>query len=361
MRPEGAGPARGRTALRCSDFAAAQNSLRSRCSLRSDRLREVSLRGALRALLQSPPLLDAPHGKSTRLAAHCRVNALAKWARWSRHEARLGVCMPMRSEACGARSRERTARSGGAGGRARSAHQRLTSRSLFERSGCKPRSEFCASPPDRAPQRTPGAARGAGPGSHFLPQVLWAKPKKAGRPSGRDPTPHPSCNFEPKLKPWVGRLTPGPACAKTPGCYARRAVCLACVCGEVKVSGLAPTGDPPSLVSPKEPGARNATRGGRPGLRPDCSAVLGLCSRAKLAAFALLTTLRQVARSQSTWGAARPAAKSCAPRRPPRGIVSARCALPGQCLAQVVAVLDRRLRWGCCHADAQRGVWGQVP
>ena len=78
VRPEGAGPAIGRTALRCSDFAAAQNSLRSRCSLRSNRLRGVSLRWALRALLQSPVLLDGPHGESFRLAAHCRVNALAK-------------------------------------------------------------------------------------------------------------------------------------------------------------------------------------------------------------------------------------------------------------------------------------------
>ena len=173
MRPEGAGPAIGRTALRCSDFAAAQNLLRSLCSLRSDRLREISLRGALRALLQIPALLDGPHGESFRLAAHCRVIALAKWARWSRHEARLGVCTPMRSEASGAKSRERTARSGGAGGRARSAHQRLTSRSLFERSGCKPRSEFCASPPDRAPQRTPGEARGAAPGSPFFAYFLW--------------------------------------------------------------------------------------------------------------------------------------------------------------------------------------------
>ena len=56
------------------------------------------------------------------------------------------VVTPMRSEACGARSRERTARSGGAGGRARSAHQKLTSRSLSERSGHRPRSEFCAAP-----------------------------------------------------------------------------------------------------------------------------------------------------------------------------------------------------------------------
>ena len=71
MRPEGAGPAIGRTALRCSDFAAAQNSLRSRCSLRSDRLREVSLRGALRALLQSPVLLDGPHGKY--VSARCAL------------------------------------------------------------------------------------------------------------------------------------------------------------------------------------------------------------------------------------------------------------------------------------------------
>jgi hypothetical protein len=85
--------------------------------------------------------------------------------------------------------------------------------------------------------------------------------------------------------------------------------------------------------------------------------VLGLCSRAQLAAFALLTALRQGARSQSTWGAARPAAKSCAPRRPPRGIDSARYALPCQCLGEVDATLRAvGLPWNL-HADAQRGVW----
>jgi hypothetical protein len=85
---------------------------------------------------------------------------------------------PMRSEACGARSRERTARSAGSGGRARSAPQKLTSRSLSERSGQRPRSEFCASPPNRAPQRTPGKARGAAPGSPFFAPFLWRLQRK---------------------------------------------------------------------------------------------------------------------------------------------------------------------------------------
>ena len=130
--------------------------------------------------------------------------------------------------------------------------------------------------------------------------------------------------------------------------------CFAGVGGGLKVSGLAPTGDPPSLVSPKEPGARNATRGGRPGLSPDCSAVLGLCSRAKLAAFAVLTTLRQVARSQTTWGAARPAAKSCAPRRPPRevrlGSLRIAVSMPGQCVGGRIGRGGSRLPSGRCAA-----------
>ena len=52
---------------------------------------------------------------------------------------------------------------------------------------------------------------------------------------------------------------------------------------------------------------------GRPGA--DCSALLGLCGRAELTSFAVLTALRQAARSQFLMRAGARAAKPCAARR----------------------------------------------
>jgi len=52
---------------------------------------------------------------------------------------------------------------------------------------------------------------------------------------------------------------------------------------------------------------------GRPGA--DCSALLGLCGRAELASFAVLTAFKQAARSQFLMRAVARAAKPCAARR----------------------------------------------
>ena len=69
-----------------------------------------------------------------------------------------------------------------------------------------------------------------------------------------------------------------------------------------------------SLLRQRKVTKRKATPfAGRP--RGDCSALLGHCSRAQLASFALLTALRQGARSQMWRRAAHAAAKPCAARR----------------------------------------------
>ncbi len=133
------------------------------------------IEGRWRALLRIPALLDGSHGKSIRLAAHCRVTT-----------SNPALATPMRSEACGAKSRERTARSAGSGGRARSAPPRLTSRSLSERSEHSERSEFCAAPRTEhrsEPLAQPGAPL---PGRLSLP-TFFGEAKKVGRPSGRNP------------------------------------------------------------------------------------------------------------------------------------------------------------------------------
>jgi len=72
------GPRCARAALRCSDFAAAPNSLRSLRSLRSDKRREVSCGCALARAPQSPALLSSSEGEDEhqiRLASHRRDGA----------------------------------------------------------------------------------------------------------------------------------------------------------------------------------------------------------------------------------------------------------------------------------------------
>jgi hypothetical protein len=157
--------------LRCGarTFGPSPNSLRSLRSLPSNRRRQVSLRGALRARAESPPLLTAPEIATAgyrppraRRGFVFRGNtpdgsAKARPGRWQRASEAL--------------------RNGGLSARARSAPRRLTCRHLSERRERSERSEFGDGPKVRVPegsrctQQPPQRSADACPGAP-LPRSL---------------------------------------------------------------------------------------------------------------------------------------------------------------------------------------------
>ena len=162
------GPRGARAALRCSVFAAAPNSLRSLRSLRSDKRREVSSRSALARAPQSPALLSSSEGgdeHQIRLASHRRQGSATP-------------SRPMRSEVGQGKFAKRTTElllgpvggveeRRGLGPRAQHASSTDFAR-LSERSGRRPRSEFCARPQTPSTAEQSGPSRTASVGSPFL-------------------------------------------------------------------------------------------------------------------------------------------------------------------------------------------------
>jgi hypothetical protein len=152
---------------------------RTRCAaLRSNSCDESVLECASR-IAPSPALLGASYGdlktNTTRLA--CGI----AWRSPLAHCVSQPRTMPKASCACsgpvwGAEERR-------AGGGVRSTLQQLTHRNCL--SGAQ-RSEFCDAPPDRAPQGTLRAAKGAPSGSPFFGYFLWRR-KESDPPAGTGP------------------------------------------------------------------------------------------------------------------------------------------------------------------------------
>ncbi len=142
----------------------AHNSLRSLRSLRSNRMRQVSLRSALRARAMNPALLGASHA---RRAPPGRPFAAGSGC--SRRPPPLLAerqAVPGGGAVCGAEQRSLE-------GGERSELRQLTCRILFERSERSERSELCGTPSRRAAQGSLSAAKTAtvsAPAGHRLPR-----------------------------------------------------------------------------------------------------------------------------------------------------------------------------------------------
>lgn len=131
----------------------AQNSLRSLRSLRSDSLRQVSLRSALRARAMNPALLGASHaGPSPPAQPFAATGEGVPPRTPPSFPERQAV--PGGGAVCGA---EQHSLEGGA----RSALRELACRILFERSERSERSELCGTPSGRAAQGSLSAAKAA--------------------------------------------------------------------------------------------------------------------------------------------------------------------------------------------------------
>jgi len=156
--------------------AALRNSLRLR--LRSNSRTESDVVRAAR-VAPSPALLGTSYGdlnpNTTRLA--CGI----AWRSPLAHCVSQPRTMPKAS--CTSSGPVWGAEERRAGGGAQSALPHLTRRSCL--SGAQ-RSEFCDAPPDRAPQGTPRAARGAPSGSPFFAYFLWRR-KESRPPAGAGP------------------------------------------------------------------------------------------------------------------------------------------------------------------------------
>ena len=212
--------ARGAGRLHCAARSSgpSQNSLRSLRSLRSNMLRQVSSRSALRARPGSPALLVAAEALRTppervfagtagswgregeSQASSLRFAARAT-ARASRRDAgsmpaarrsptqRTGVSR----KAVGGRRAQRLCgdekRRAGVG--ARSALRELTRRSLFERSERSERSEFCGATPARASQCSRRAAPTAAAKRSTPPAHGFACAERAAPKSGKQASPNP--------------------------------------------------------------------------------------------------------------------------------------------------------------------------
>ena len=173
-----------RPAARGSLWCSGRGCIAELAALRSAQTAAMSqmLKRAARAT-PAPALLGASYGafNTTRLAcgiawrwplAHC-VSQLPPDA-----AGEAGLCSgPVWS------AEERRA-----GGGVRSTLQALTHCDVSERS--RRRSEFRNAPPDRAPQGTPRAARGAPSGSPFFAYFLW-RSKESRSPAGAN-SPHPA-------------------------------------------------------------------------------------------------------------------------------------------------------------------------
>ena len=188
------------------------NSLRSLRSLRSDKRRRVSSRSALRAptsnLRSSSPQKSPPPGtpcrsgsvgvlrpNTTDVAAKARPGRLRSASEAPSRRARTGTVLRTVPawRAAGPPGPVRPARPGLVA-RARSAHQQLTCRRLFERSERSERSEFGDGPRDRAAQGSRRAAptaeakRSSLPGRDFAAPAAARKSARRTAATGRKPT-----------------------------------------------------------------------------------------------------------------------------------------------------------------------------
>jgi len=176
--PVGLGP----TALRCSCFAARAELATRPAGAALRQLREVRSRGTLsrpaakpcaaRRLRRGPKSNTSPASRAfpPRLASPRRERSDAPW---SRCEARR--IAPPSDELSSA----------GLCGSARTRASITDFGQLSERSGRRPRSEFCPTRKDRAAQGSPRFARAESAGSLLC--LLSCRHKKVGRPPGRIP------------------------------------------------------------------------------------------------------------------------------------------------------------------------------
>jgi len=142
----------------------AHNSLRSLRSLRSNRMRQVSLRSALRARAMNPVLLGASHAR--RAPPELPFAAGSGCSRGSPPPVLERQAVPGGGAVCGAEQRSLE-------GGERSELRELTCRILFERSERSERSELCGTPSRRAAQGSLSAAKTAtvsAPAGHRLPR-----------------------------------------------------------------------------------------------------------------------------------------------------------------------------------------------
>ena len=176
-----------RAALRCSDFAAAPNSLRSLRSLRSDKRREVSCGCALTRAPQSPALLSSSEGgdeHQIRLASHRHDAHLAL-----RADAKRGVDRESsRSERpyCSWAPWE-ASRSAGVWGRVRSTLRQLTSRGCLSAAAKGREASSARGPKHRAPQSSPALAGPPPSGRLSFGSFSLAKQRKGTALSGAHP------------------------------------------------------------------------------------------------------------------------------------------------------------------------------
>jgi hypothetical protein len=177
----------GATALRCSVFVGRAELATRPEAAALKQLPEVSSRSVLRTphkALRCSTALKGP--KSNTLA---RFAGLVLSARFASCWKGGPLCGPAsegdakRAERC-ARGWRRGAQ--GLRGARVSAHQQLTSRRLSERSAQRARSEFGATPQDRAPQSSPASGRTATVGSPFFDYFLW-RSKESNSAAGPRP------------------------------------------------------------------------------------------------------------------------------------------------------------------------------
>jgi len=174
------------------------NSLRSLRSLRSNKRRRVSSRSALRAPTSNLALQAALGQEAQPFARHKRspgpfVSVLTSSSPQKSpppgapcRSGSGGVVRPNTTDVAAKarpgrlRSASEAPSSAGRVARARSAHQQLTCRRLFERSERSERSEFGDGPRDRAAQGSLSAAKTAEAKRSSLPGRAFAAPTAAG-------------------------------------------------------------------------------------------------------------------------------------------------------------------------------------
>jgi hypothetical protein len=186
-RHPGRSVALGATALRCSVFVGGAETRSMPSALRSDICPKSDL--TKRADARTHKALrcsTALKGPRNTLASFAGLVLAARFASCSRagRAKRAPVLEAMRSEPCRTRGWRRGAQ--GLRGARASAHQRLTSRLLSERSARRARSELGAAPQDRAPQSSPAFGRTATVGSPFLGYFFW-RSKRSNSPAGARP------------------------------------------------------------------------------------------------------------------------------------------------------------------------------
>jgi hypothetical protein len=150
----------------------AHNSLRSLRSLRSNRMRQKCLRGALRARAVNPALLGASHAGRAPPGRPFAATIEGVRRTPTLHPERQVV--PRGRAVCGAEQRSLK-------GGARSALRKLTCRILFERSERSERSELCGTPFRRAAQGSRCAAptdTACASAGHRLPRRAKAHPAR---------------------------------------------------------------------------------------------------------------------------------------------------------------------------------------